>query len=105
MCSTPRPKRRIKVIKGIKSAGALANMTTNARQRFANKANLADEKRQKLIIAKKTRQQSHILSAKKNKQSTTALKAADKSWFYWLAHASLTQLIRKLLGQHNRQVN
>jgi len=106
MCSSPRPKRKIKIAKSVKSGGALANMTMNARQSFANKANLADEKRHKLIVAKKTSQQSHIIAARRvTKQKKSISKTVKKSWYYWLAHASLTQIISKLLGQHKRQVN
>jgi len=92
MCSTPRPKRR-STGKAKLSGSLLSNINSDARASFAQRANVADERRYQLKQEKALHvQQSNIVSlSKTNAHSISANKKRD--WRYWLTSASFIELI------------
>jgi len=49
MCSTPRPKTKVKS-SASKSGSLLSTLSTQARNRFAERANLAQERRHQIAM-------------------------------------------------------
>ena len=103
MCSTPRSKRLIKG-KAKLSGSLLSNINSNARATFAQRANVADERRFQLKKEKSQQRQKHsrvstLLS------SAQSVKASEyKGRRYWLVSASLIELVRLLfLGSAKKQ--
>ncbi len=45
MCSTPKPKRKVKADKASSSVGILSSMSNEKRQNFAERANRASDRR------------------------------------------------------------
>ena len=93
MCSTPKPKRSIKAKTTIKVVGILSSMNSEARQRFATRANDASDRRIQLQNAKQNKaaaNQSNI-SSKANNNSNN-----KRSWLYWIFSASFSEIFRKL---------
>jgi len=106
MCSTPKPKRRVKVKTANASVGILSGMSSEKRQSFAQRANQASARR---IEAKKLKlieldrigksQITSVLPQDSNisLQKSNQLKRQNKSVIYWLLSASVSDIFRRLL--------
>ncbi len=93
MCSTPRPKVAAKG-KAVSNGGVLANMNIDVRSRFAERANLADEKRYQISLQKKQQVQS-INQVKRRfniKVQTNSRANINKGIRYWLGTASIKEI-------------
>lgn len=92
MCSTPRPKTKVKGKAGI-SGSFLSNMSPEARSRFAERANIAQERRHQLAM--KEQQNNRQLNAPLRTTKKIAKpkdKKSSSSLTYWLFNASLKDL-------------
>lgn len=99
MCSTPKPKRRVKSKTVNNSVGILSSMSNEKRFSFAERANQASERH---IGAKqlKHEEQHHInklIVTKPHSQNVKAKTNKNQSWLYWLLNAPFSELMRKLI--------
>lgn len=100
MCSTPKPKRRVKSKTASSRVGILSSMSNEKRLSFADRANQASDRR---IEAKqlKREEQHHInklIVIKPHSQNVKAKTNKNQSWLYWLLNAPFSELIRKLIS-------
>jgi len=98
MCSTPKPKRKVKAKTTNDSVGFLSAISSEKRRTFAKRANIASKRRAEIIKLKQTEltcvanlKTNHISRDNKAKTNTT------QSWLYWLFNTSITELIRSLV--------
>jgi len=98
MCSTPKPKRKVKAKTTNISVGILSAMSSEKRKEFALHANLACEQRieieqlkQEKLKCVKDFKTSYIQNNKKTNTNTT------QSWLYWLFNTSISDLMRSLV--------
>jgi hypothetical protein len=101
MCSTPKPRRAEKVTATPRVVSIMASMDSDARYRFALKANQALERKEALQQAtkKKLLQEQRKLS-KAELQEVLKLKQQSKGLSYWLFSASFTEIFKKLIHGH-----
>lgn len=100
MCSSPKPKRRVKAKKANTSVGVLSSMTSEERLCFADRANQASERRIEVKQLKREAQ-NHINKMavkKRHPQNKKAKTNANQSWLYWLLNAPFSDLMRKLVS-------
>jgi hypothetical protein len=93
MCSSPKPRMKAKG-KSASSASILSSMSAESRQRFTERANVAQERRDNIKKAekvKRTLHQSHIRS-----QSAPVNIEATKRLNYWWLSISLKELFNLL---------
>lgn len=95
MCSTPKPKRKVKVKTGNHVVSILAAMSSEKRLRFAQRANQASERR----IEKQQAQQAAHKRVTRIIEVTTKTNT-EKPWFYWLLSASFSEIMSKLAKEH-----
>lgn len=90
MCSSPKPRMKAKG-KSNSSASILSSMSAESRQRFTERANVAQERRDHIKKAekvKRTLHQSHIRS-----QGTPVKIEATKHLSYWWLLINLKDLL------------
>jgi len=96
MCSTPRPKRKVKIASAAMASGSiLSGLDAQKRAQFVQRANNADERRQKLAMQNKQKSQQQAAHSKKltlvhSPQTPSNLKT--KGWSYWLLDASFKEI-------------
>jgi len=83
MCSTPKPKRRVKVKTANASVGILSGMSSEKRQSFAQRANQASARR---IEAKKLKhqKQNSMTNISFKRRKSTQKKAKTNKHQFWL---------------------
>lgn len=93
MCSTPRPRGKAKGASG--AAGSiLSTMDQDARKRFTERANRAQEQRdEKALIAKTKRNELINTKALAQKVAKKPLKTWQQHLHYWLFIASLKDIL------------
>jgi hypothetical protein len=103
MCSTPRPKSKVKS-KGGTSSSLLSNMSPEARSRFAERANIAQERRHQLAIKsqEKKRQVDTSTKVAQKVERLSANKSQD-NLNYWLLNASLKKAFTMLFFSKPKQ--
>ena len=93
MCSSPKPRTKVKG-KSATSASFLSSMSAESRQRFTERANIAQERRDNIKMAEKAK-----ISSDKNhlrtKKASTKIKAPKRS-SYWLLTISVKELFNLL---------
>lgn len=100
MCSTPKPKQKIKGKTSSNVVSILSQMNAEQREQFAERANKASERRevqkQKAIL-----EQTQI---DQNKAHTSLKKntMAGKPWHYWLISASFSEVFQTLLHKNKK---
>jgi len=96
MCSTPRPKTRTKG-KSRASGSLLSSMSSEARSRFAERANLAQERRHQIAITvqKETNQWNHTTKTSRKAINQT-IKKSQRNLSYWLVSASIKDIFLTL---------
>ena len=103
MCSSPRPKTKVKGKAGI-SGSLLSNISPEARSRFTERANIAQERRAQL--KKKAQQKKAQLETSaiiNNKTLNRATKKPQRKLSYWLFNASLKEIFMSLFfGTYKR---
>jgi len=103
MCSTPRPKTKVKG-KANRNGSVLSNMSTETRSRFAERANLAQERRHQIAIKAQQKKRHHNVAIKSaNKVGSRAVTKSSNKLSYWLLNASLKEVFTMLfLGSSKR---
>ena len=104
MCSTPRPRRKVNT-KSVPSGTILSNMSANARSRFAQRANMAQERRDQIAI--KTRQTKNQITSDQRstkKVANTIIHKSPHSFSYWLLNASLKEVFVMIFFGHSKRV-
>ena len=97
MCSTPRPKRKIKSAKtGAVSGSVLSNLSAQKRADFVKRANSADDRRQLIQQQKVEKKQALSLVTNNTKKVIKNKKTPTKSWSYWLVDASIKEIFMML---------
>ena len=92
MCCTPRPKTKVKGKAG-SSGSLLSNMSSEARNRFAERANVAQERRHQIAMKAQQKERHHdaaIRTAKKVVRRAATKSPSNLS--YWLLNASLKEV-------------
>ncbi|MCI2284414.1 hypothetical protein L3081_14760 [Colwellia sp. MSW7] len=95
MCSTPKPKTKVKG----KTAGGgslLSTMSTEARSRFAERANIAQERRDNIALKRQQEKRQHALVSKGVKKvasnSAKIPETQQRNLSYWFFKASVKDL-------------
>jgi hypothetical protein len=104
MCSTPRPKTKVKGKAGT-SGGLLSNMSAETRSRFAQRANAAQERREQIAI--KAQQNNRQLNASLRTTKKAVHRLANKSQnslSYWLVSASIKEVFMMLFFGKSKRV-
>ncbi|MFT5296508.1 MAG: hypothetical protein ACI9YH_002528 [Colwellia sp.] len=101
MCSTPRPKRSVKVISTPRAVSILASMNTEARYLFTQRANAASERKEAEYQEKKSlRLAKEIEYYQRNNQKTLKVQQQNQGLGYWLFSASFADIFKKLTFRH-----
>lgn len=103
MCSTPRPKTTVKA-KSVISGTILSRMSAEDRRRFAQRANMAQERRDQIAI--KTRQtRNQVTSAQRStkKVANATIHKSSHSFSYWLLNASLKEVFVMIFFGHSKR--
>jgi len=97
MCSTPRPKRKIKsTASGSVSGTLLSNLSAQKRADFVKRANSADERRQQIKHQKSAQKQTLSLVNNTRKKAIKTKMTPTKSWSYWFVDASIKEIFMLL---------
>lgn len=99
MCSSPKPKRRVKA-KTANRGGILASMSSDKRRSFAERANQASDRRiEAKQLKRETQHRINKFTVKKSPPQNIKTKAnINQSWLYWLLNAPFSELMRKLVS-------
>lgn len=100
MCSTPKPKRKIKAKTANSSVGILSSMSSEKRLRFAERANQASDRRiEAQQLKREAQNRINKLKVKKPHPLNVKTKTnKNQSWLYWLLNAPFSELMRKLVA-------
>ena len=98
MCSTPRPKRKVKVASSSAGGTILSGLSAQKRAEFVQRANSADERRFQLQQKKmEEKKRLHLVTSHRLKKTNKKqLKKSSKNWSYWLVDASIKDLFMML---------
>ena len=104
MCSTPRPKGQVKGKSG-SSGSILSNVSAEARRSFAQRANIADERRYHLAMEKE-QQSRQLHTSQKNTKKHVSQKNTklNRNFSYWLVSASLKEIFLVLFFGKSKSV-
>ncbi|MDO6508129.1 hypothetical protein Q4506_14255 [Colwellia sp. 4_MG-2023] len=103
MCSTPRPKTRVKGKAG-SSDSVLSNLSVESRSLFAERANIAQERRHQMAMKQRNDQRQHDASIKKvTKAVNSDVNNSQNSLSYWLLKANLKDLFIMLFFGTSRR--
>lgn len=104
MCSTPRPKTTVKGKAGT-SGSLLSNMSPEARNRFAERANVAQERRHQIAIKAQQHNRQHSESKRTTKKPANRIaKKSQSNLSYWLVSASLKEVFMMLFFGKSKHV-
>lgn len=96
MCSTPRPKTAVKGKPG-SSGSLLSTMSPEVRSRFAERANVAQERRHQIAMKAKQNNRQLNFSVKKSARAANRIpKKSQSNLNYWLVSASLKEVFMML---------
>jgi len=93
MCSSPKPRTKVKG-KSTSSASFLSSMSVESRQSFTQRANIAQDRRDKIEIAEKATNSSDKTHLRTKKISLK--KKTPKRLSYWLLEASAKEIFKLL---------
>ena len=91
MCSTPKPKKAITTSNNQHIGAILTSIDTDARLRFAQRANLAQ-------LKKDEREQNLRTTNKRQNKILFTAKIVQKDWKYYLLEASFAEIFKKILS-------
>tara|TARA_R110001583_G_C5423190_1_gene388066 strand:- start:129 stop:503 length:375 start_codon:yes stop_codon:yes gene_type:complete len=104
MCSTPRPRTVVKGKAGT-SGSLLSNMSPEARSRFAQRANVAEERRHQIAIkAQQKNRQLNTSIRSSTKVDNKIAKKSQNSLSYWLVSASLSEVFMMLFFGKSKRI-
>ena len=95
MCSTPKPKQKVKGKKSTNVVSILSQMNAEQRKQFAERANAASERRE--IEEQKAILEQAQIDLNKAHTSLKKNTMANKPWHYWLINASFSEIFQTLL--------
>lgn len=96
MCSTPRPKTKVKGKAG-SNGGVLSSMSSEARSRFAERANVAQERRHQIAMKAQQKERNHNTPIRTSKKIVSrAATKSQRKLSYWLFNASLKEVFLML---------
>ncbi|PKH88885.1 hypothetical protein [Colwellia sp. Bg11-28] len=99
MCSTPKPKQKIKGKTSTNVVSILSQMNAEKRKQFAERANEAsvrrEIKKQKAILEQIQVDQNKAHAPLKKKTMTS------KPWHYWLISASFSEIFQTLFHKNH----
>jgi hypothetical protein len=98
MCSTPRPKRTVKIKSTPRVVSIMASMDAEARHRFTERANEVSERNEAVRQEKKALRL--IQESKNKKQKRLKITQQSKRLNYWLFSASFTEIVKRLTTGH-----
>ena len=79
------------------SGSVLSKMSPEARSRFAERANVAQERRHEMAMKSQQKQRQRDIPRRTTKKITShSAKKAQSSFSYWLLHASLKEIFLML---------
>jgi hypothetical protein len=97
MCSTPRPKRAVKVKSTPRVVSIMASMDAETRHRFKERANEVSERKE---LVRQEKNVLRLATERKNNQDQYQkmlyMKKQSKGLSYWLLSASFADLFKKL---------
>ncbi|MBL4909713.1 MAG: hypothetical protein JKX78_06780 [Alteromonadaceae bacterium] len=97
MCSTPRPKRKIKSAStGTVSGTMLSNLSAQNRADFVKRANSADDRRHQIQQQIAEKKQALSFVGHNVKKVIKNKKVSTKNWSYWLVDASIKEIFMML---------
>lgn len=104
MCSTPRPRTKVKGKAGT-SGSLLSNMSPEARSRFAERANVAQQRRHQMTIKtqQNNRQQDAAIITSKKAVNRVDQKS-QHNVRYWLVSASLKEIFMMLFFSKSKRI-
>ena len=98
MCSTPKPKQKMKGKTSSNVISILSQMNAEQRKQFAERANAASERReieeQKAILNQTQIEQTIDQASLKENDMTS------KPWHYWLTSASFSEIFQMLFHKN-----
>ena len=104
MCSTPKPKKRING-KAARSGSLLSNMSTEARSRFAQRANIAQERRYQIIMkAQQDKRKLDVSVSTVKKVVNRSANLSQSRFSYWLFNASHKEIFFMLFFGVSKRV-
>ncbi|PKG86028.1 hypothetical protein CXF85_04455 [Colwellia sp. 75C3] len=103
MCSTPRPKTKVKGKAGT-DGSLLSNLSAEARNSFAKRANVAQERRYQMAMKleqAKYQRDASIKTTKKIENRTVS--KPNRNLSYWLLNANLKEILIMLFFGTSRR--
>ncbi len=100
MCSTPKPKQKIKGKISSNVVSILSQMSAEQRKQFAERANEASERRE--IQKQKTILEQTQIDQNKAHTSLKKNTMTGKPWHYWLISASFSEVFQMLLHKNTQ---
>ena len=99
MCSTPKPKTKVKGKVQTASIGILSSMNSKQRQLFAARANTANLRRTEKTIYEKAESKriERLDRSKMHLHKKTNKNKYKKTWLYWFLSASVFELFKKVV--------
>lgn len=98
MCSTPKPKHKVKGKPSSNIVGILSQMDATKRKQFAARANDASERRElkkKEAALKQTQLTLVQLRHNENHAAINKNAMTSKSWHYWLLSATFSEVLQR----------
>jgi len=102
MCSTPKPKRKVKAKVTNDSVGILSSMSSKKRQSFAKRANQASERRIEIEKLKSIKNKS--INKQNIKTNTKKKTKTVSSWLYKLLNTSVSDITNKIASKLLRSI-
>ncbi|TWX64778.1 hypothetical protein ESZ36_18975 [Colwellia demingiae] len=99
MCSTPKPKKKVKGKNSTNVVSILSQMDAEKRKQFAERANEASERRE--VKKQEAIFQQVQLNLNKGHASLKISTMTSKPWHYWLISASFSEIFHTLF--HKKQ--
>lgn len=101
MCSSPKPKASVKG-KRSKSTSGLASLSPEARSRFTQRANEAQERRYQ--IKKEEQQRSNVIPTVKVNNKQVSKNKTQHTLSYWLLNANLKEITFRIFGGKTKTI-
>ncbi len=99
MCSTPKPKQKVKGKTSTNVVSILSEMNSEKRKQFAERANEASERRE--VKKQEVILEQIQIDQNKDHASLTKNTMTKKPWHYWLINASFSEIFHTLFHRKN----
>lgn len=97
MCSSPKPKASVKGKRTKGTNSGLSSLSPEARSRFTQRANEAQERRYQ-IQKEKAQQRANLTSTVTAKNKHIIKHKNQNTLNYWLLHANLKEVMYRIFG-------